>query len=397
VLFADTFYETNGAANVIRRLNDFAAEHGYPFLCIRAGEKTRRDSAAKCQFLELKRSKCSLPVDGELKFDPLLWRYKNLVAETLDDFAPDIIHLTGLNDISQLGFYFAHFRRIPAVASWHTNTHEYAARRFLKLLPGFTPAKLKNSMNCAIEKTVFRGLMKLYFLAQMQLAPNEELVEQIQKFTRRPTFLMSRGVDTDFFAPSKRRRAKDSENVFVLGYVGRLRPEKNVRLLAEIDRALQAENEKNYKFVIVGEGDESSWLKKNLTRAELTGVLRGEALAQAYADMDLLVFPSLTDAFGNVVLEAMASGVPAVVMPQGGPKFLIEQKRSGFIASDESDFISQIVSIVKNRNLSAEIREAARIAACSRSWQSVFEQVYKNYRDAARFDKNIRAETVSVA
>lgn len=391
-LFADTFYETNGAANVIRRLRDFAEEHDRPFLCVRAGSETRYEENKNAATLELKRGRCSFSLDAELKYDPFLWRYKNLVGKTLDEFKPDVIHVTGLNDVSQLGFYFTHFRSIPAVASWHTNAHEYAARRALGWFPSFVPAKLKAGVSRAIEKTVFEGLMKLYFLAQMQLAPNEELVETIRQKTRRPSFLMSRGVDTDLFTPAKRRR---DDNRFVLGYVGRLQPEKNVRFLAEVDRALREAQAENYKFLIIGEGGEARWLEKNLASVELTGVLHGEELARRYAEMDLLVFPSRTDAFGNVVLEAMAAGVPAVVMPEGGPKFLIRQRRSGYVAADERDFIAAVTRFVKLGKTPGKMRAAARAAACSRSWNRVFEQVFQNYSAAAKLDKNIRLETLS--
>jgi len=387
-LFADTFYETNGAANVIRRLRTFALENERPFLCVCAGDETRFEQTGNDRLLELKRCKLSFPIDGKLKYDPFLWRYKNLVKKTLDDFQPDIIHVTGLNDVSQLGFFFGHYSKVPMVASWHTNTHEYVARRLAGLMTRL-PGKLEKYINGVVEREVFRGLMKLNFLAQMQLAPNEELVETIQRMTRRPTFLMSRGVDADLFAPDKRRRSDDA---FVLGYVGRLRPEKNVRFLAEVDRALQKAKIGDYKFVIVGEGSDAEWLKKNLSDAELTGVLHGEELARAYADMDLFVFPSRTDAFGNVVLEAIAAGVPAVVMPDNGPKFLIEHDRSGYVAADEKDFVAAVTEFVKNRKMPTAMREAARKAACERSWQSVFEQVYHNYRLGMTFEKNVRVE-----
>ncbi len=387
-LFADTFYETNGAANVIRRLRAFAIENEYPFLCICAGDETRLTQDGNAAMLELKRGRLSFPIDMNLKYDPFLWRYKKLVGKTLDDFKPDIIHVTGLNDVSQIGFYFAHFSSLPAVASWHTNAHEYAASRLVGLMP-WLPVKFKNDLRKTVERGVLHGLMKLLFLAQMQLAPNEELVETIQRMTRRPTFLMSRGVDTDLFAPSKRNRRCEKD--FVLGYVGRLRPEKNVRFLAEIDKALQKAKIENYKFMIVGEGNEAEWLRRNLSNVELTGVLHGEDLAQAYAGMDLFVFPSRTDAFGNVVLEAMAAGVPAVVMPDNGPKFLIEQDRNGYVARNKHDFIKAVRDFVKNRKMPEEMRESARMSACSRSWQSVFEQVYNHYRVGMTFKKNVRA------
>lgn len=385
-LFADTFHEINGAANVIRRLETFAQENNFPFLCIRAGKETKFIEDRNLQTLELKRNRMSFPIDGELRYDPVLWRYKKLVTEKLREFKPDVIHLTGLNDVSQLGFYYAHRQDVPAVASWHTNTHEYAARRLLCALR-WLPSRMQNRISCMVENVAMRGLMKLYFMAQVQLAPNEELVEQIQRMTRRPSFLMSRGVDTTFLHPDKRTR---TDQTFVLGYVGRLRPEKNVRFFADIEKSLKAAGITDYKFVFVGEGSEDEWLENNLSNVELTGVLRGEKLAEAYANMDLFIFPSRTDAFGNVVLEAMAAGVPGVVMPDGGPKFLIEDGISGFIARDEKHFLETVTNLAKNPDKVRELRKSARIAACERSWERVFESVYDKYQLSTKVGKKVR-------
>src|SRR6185437_7045960 len=90
------------------------------------------------------------------------------------------------------------------------------------------------------------------------------------------------------------------------------------------------------RFLIVGLGSEEASLRAALGRADFVGVLRGEELARAYANMDVLVFPSHTDTFGNVVLEALSSGVPAVVTGNGGPKFIVREGETGFIASDEA-------------------------------------------------------------
>jgi phosphatidylinositol alpha 1,6-mannosyltransferase len=393
-LFADTFYEINGAANVIRRLTNFAAEKERPFLCVRAGCETRRRREGSLEILELKRGRCAVAMDGELKYDPLFWGYKNLVRSALADFQPDVLHLTGINDISQIGFYLAHFQNIPAVVSWHTNLHEYAASR---LTSGFfllrrLPVRWRLSLGKAIEMCVLRGLMRLHFLAQMQLAPNEELVAQIRRMTNRPTALMSRGVDAEFLHPGKRRRADEA---FVLGYVGRLRPEKNVRFLAEVERRLAQAKIKNYRFVLVGEGAEEGWLRQNMRNVELTGVLRGEELARAFADMDLFVFPSKTDAFGNVVLEAMAAGVPAVVMSDGGPKFLIENGVNGYAAQSDDDFLSSIAGFAREPERLPAMRSAARLSAATRDWEKVFENLYENYKLAAALEKNVRAQTAA--
>ena len=387
-LFADTFHETNGAANFLRRLVNYAKEKNYEFLCVRSGEKTGFYRDGSVSFLDLKRGRASIPLDGALRFDPFLWQHKRLVSETLKDFAPQIIHVTGLNDISQFGYYFAHFKKIPAVATWHTNAHEYAAQRLLSLFP-FVSGTAKEKIGKSIEKFTFKGLMKLYFLAQMQLAPNEELVADIKRLTRRPSFLLGRGVDTDFLSPTKRRRT-DSEK-FIIGFVGRLRPEKNVRFLKEIETALNKANIEDYEFLVVGEGGERKWLENNLHHAELTGEIFGEELAQTYANMDLFVFPSQTDAFGNVVLEAMSSGVPSVVMKKGGPKFLIRHGENGFVADGEKDFIETVVRLAEDRHQISALGAAARRSAEEHSWQRIFEKMFDYYKMGAGFRKNIRA------
>jgi phosphatidylinositol alpha 1,6-mannosyltransferase len=388
-LFADTFFETNGAANFLRRLVDFAKQREYEFLCIRAGDKTRFYQEGTISFLDLKRGRASIPLDGALKFDPFLWKHKKLVEKTLEEFAPNVIHITGLNDISQFGYVFAHFKKIPAVATWHTNTHEYAAQRFLTLIR-FVPAGAQKKIGKAVENIVLKGLMKLYFMAQMQLAPNEELVKDIRRLTRRPSFLLGRGVDTDFLSLQKRRRDAQDKTI-ILGFVGRLRPEKNVRLLGQVQAALEKENIENYKFLIVGEGGERAWLESNLRNVQLTGELFGEELARAYADMDLFVFPSQTDAFGNVVLEAMSSGVPAVVMTSGGPKFLIDDGKNGFIANSEKNFVETIVRLVKNPQQLPAFGQAARRSAEANSWERVFEKMFEYYKICMDYKKNIRA------
>ncbi len=140
---------------------------------------------------------------------------------------------------------------------------------------------------------------------------------------------MSRGIDTELFSPEYASPAHQTrlDRDFVIGYVGRLSPEKNVRLLAEIEQSLIRAGMSKYRFLIVGNGSEHGWLSSVMERATLPGVLRGEDLARAYASMDAFVFPSATDTFGNVVLEAMASGVPAIVTREGGPKYLVQPGR----------------------------------------------------------------------
>ena len=199
----------------------------------------------------------------------------------------------------------------------------------------------------------------------------------LERATKRPCNLMPRGVDSVLFHPQKRTRCDDDRN-FVLGYVGRLSIEKNVALLAQVQRELEAAGRQHFRFLIVGHGAEEAWLREHLPRAEFAGVLKGEALSAAYANMDLFVFPSHTDTFGNVVLEALSSGVPAIVTPDGGPCSIIRDGVTGRIAPD-GEFSSAIDHVLGNPTLHSEMRHAARCYALTASWDSVFEGVYSAY------------------
>ncbi|MCA1637875.1 MAG: glycosyltransferase [Acidobacteria bacterium] len=133
---------------------------------------------------------------------------------------------------------------------------------------------------------------------------------------------------------------------------------------------------------IVGEGNEREWLEKNLKNAEFTGFLEGEQLSQAYANMDVFVFPSETDAFGNVAQEAMASGVPVIVTNQGGPKFIVRHGETGFVAENLDDFVKYSLELMNNPEKLSKFRHAGREFSLSRSWDSVFEKVFQAYEEA---------------
>ena len=195
--------------------------------------------------------------------------------------------------------------------------------------------------------------------------------------THRPCHLMQRGVDTEQFSPTHRTRPLD-DSTLVLGYVGRLSVEKNVALLIRIERELLALGITNFRFLIVGHGSEDAYLRASLTHADFPGVLRGAALAQAYADMDLFLFPSHTDTFGNVVLEALSSGVPAIVTPGGGPKYIVHDRErhlqyeeTGFITPDDG-FSNAIATLASDRARLAKMRIASRAYALTCSCDAAF-------------------------
>jgi glycosyltransferase involved in cell wall biosynthesis len=201
----------------------------------------------------------------------------------------------------------------------------------------------------------------------------------LKRITGKPVFLMRRGVESDLFSPTRRTRAAGP---FRIGYVGRLTTEKNVRFLAELACGLAASGHREFEFVIVGQGTDSYWLQANVPNATLTGVLRGVPLAQAYADMDLFAFPSTTDTFGNVILEALSSGVPVVVTSGGGPKFLVQHGVNGYVATNSDEFIRYVRQLMLDRAMHARFCYAARNYAAGISWDAVFENAFDAYRHA---------------
>ena len=181
--------------------------------------------------------------------------------------------------------------------------------------------------------------MLYYKAGRFHFAPNQELIDKLSAASGRPCSLMERGVDLAMFNPAHRTRGNDGQ--FVIGYVGRLSTEKKVRSFAGLAKAVKAAGHDHVKFVFVGHGAEEQWLSKNIPNVEMTGVLRGDPLSRAYANMDLFAFYSETDTFGNVVLEALSSGVPAVVSDKGGPKFIVDHERCGFVSLQRRRFQRQ--------------------------------------------------------
>ena len=375
--FPDSFHEINGVAHTSRHFEAFARRRNLPFLCVRAGDRPQAFTEdGNLWTLELPRGFLSFALEKDLRYDPAFLRHIPLIEEVLERFKPDLIHITGPSEVGMLGAGMAHHMRLPLAASWHTNVHEYLARRSEWLLR-WLPQQQSASAEQTIEDLTMATAAKFYSLAKVLFAPNLELCAQLERATGRPCHRMPRGVDAELFHPSKRNRSPEDRD-HVLGFVGRLSIEKNVALLAQVQEELEKMGHRSFRFLIVGHGQEESWLRERLPRAEFPGVLRGEELATAYANMDIFVFPSHTDTFGNVVLEALASGVPAIVTPHGGPCTIVRDGETGCIATD-AEFAAAVSGVLRNHALHQAMRKDARTYALTASWDSVFEGVYAAY------------------
>jgi phosphatidylinositol alpha 1,6-mannosyltransferase len=373
--FSDIFYEVNGAALTSREFVAYGERNRLPVLSLHPHTETRLFETGTVRYVELQRSLATVPVETDFGFDTLMWRYKSLIEKELDAFNPDIIHVVSPGDLGLLSIVIARRRKLPIILGYHTNLHEFARHRLEKAL-SFLPQGFVASAGKAAEDHSLNLLLQLYKVACASLAPNREYTELLEKASGKPSFQMTRGVDTIGFSPEKRTRSDDR---FVIGFVGRLQPEKNVRVLAEVERILLEQGESGFEFLIVGGGPEQTWLAENIRHIELPGILRGEALAEAYANMDVFAFTSTTDTFGNVVQEAFASGVPAIVTPHGGPKFIIREGETGFVGEDAAGFAAHIRMLMRDREKLAAMKQAARQQALEATWDRVFEGVYRAY------------------
>ena len=373
--FTDSFHEVNGVALTSRQLDAFARRRGLPFFSVHAGPQTKLWTEGSVTTFELRRGALAIGVEKDLYVDPVLMRYRGRVREALAEFQPDLLHITGPNDVSLMGALLAKQLKIPMTASWHTNVHEYAAWRLEKSLKPL-PASWRKGAAAFAEDKVLAICARLYKVARMSFAPNPELIGMLEQRTGKPVDVMRRGVEVDLFSPDKRDR---SDTAFELGYVGRISAEKNVRFLKTLEDGLIARGAPPFRIVVVGHGSEQPWLEQNLRHGVFPGVLRGEDLARAYANFDLFVFPSFTDTYGNVINEAMASGAPCVVTTGGGPKYLIQEGSTGVTAQNEEHFIETVFELTKAPERHAAMRRAARDHAVANSWDRVFERLYEQY------------------
>ena len=194
--------------------------------------------------------------------------------------------------------------------------------------------------------------------------------------------ILPRGLDTHLFHPSKRDRRfwearglRDGELAML--FVGRVSKEKNLDLLVAATRRL-AESATPVRPVIVGDGPYMPEMKRLLGDSIFTGYLGGEDLARAYASADFFVFPSTTDTFGNVILEAQASGIPVIVSDIGGPRDLVSHGVDGFVTKgqDVADLAEAIRKLAADAGLRKSMGEAGRIRVETRDWTEAFQKFW---------------------
>ena len=314
----------------------------------------------------------TIPQDGShFRMDPRILRVaREREYDVLNVVAPGTMGFQGIRIAKRLG--------LPVLAMYTTCLPEYAGKRSAGAARFMGP--LGKPFIEGIEGLGWR-LME-YFYSQKNgvsviLAPTGTTAGQVSERLEPRVQILGRGVDTDLFVPAERPR--DPGQPPLILFAGRIhRGEKGLDRYIEIAQALP-----DARFLIVGDGPHRTSLERDLgDRAEFTGALSGAPLGAAYRRADLFVFPSKHDTFGQVVMEAMATGLPVVVTDEGGPQELVDDGVTGFIADDRC-FIPRVAELLASPELRERMGRNARLAAERRSWDAVFRRLWCHYAEVA--------------
>jgi phosphatidylinositol alpha 1,6-mannosyltransferase len=261
-------------------------------------------------------------------------------------------------------------RGIPVVSSFHTHFVSYFHFYRLGWLEGWG----------------WNMLRRFYARCETVYAPSQGIIQELARHGITNTELWSRGIDLGRFSPrwrdpELRARVGADDQTPVLLLVSRLVKEKDLADLVAADRILRSRGAR-YKLVMVGDGPMRPELEKSLPDAHFAGHQTGEALARWYASGDIFVFPSTTETFGNVILEAQASGLPAVVVDSGGPPDLVEPGETGLIAraNDPADFAEKVMSLLADPEARARMGCRGREAAAEHDWGAINGRLLESYR-----------------
>ena len=299
----------------------------------------------------------------------------------LDRFAPDIVHVVTPSLLGLYGVRYARRRRIPVVASFHTD--------FVGL---FTYYGLGG-----LERLGRHLARRFYSQCAVTLAPSRHQAAALHAHGIDNVALWQRGVNPVLFSPAFRsdelRNRIAGENVPILLYVGRLGREKNLPYLIQAMQLL-ARRGTRFKLVIVGQGPMRRWLAARLPEALLTGPLEGGDLSRCYASADVFVFPSIAETFGNVVLEAFASGLPVVGVDAGSVRELVIPHSNGRLAPVDSPatFADHVHSLLQRPAELARLASGARATAAQYRWPDVNRQLLERYEQLIAGGRGAGAE-----
>jgi phosphatidylinositol alpha 1,6-mannosyltransferase len=362
-LISETFLpNVNGVVTTLCHLLEYLRDHGHEALLV-APEGAPSDYAG-AKIIPMRG--VPLPSYPELRLTP---PQLGLTAQ-LRRFNPDIVHLAGTVALGVAGRHAARQLKVPLVSAYHTDFPAYTTHY------GFG----------ALRNLLYGYLRWVHNSCLVTLCPSSATISSLRAHGFRRLRLWGRGVDTERFHPRYRSQAwceaigvRQDERVLL--YVGRLAPEKRLDLLVEAIPTIP-----NTRLVVVGDGPARPLLEQQLRGAAVhfAGYLRGEELATAYASSDLFVFPSDTETFGQVIQEAMASGLPVIAARAGGSIDLVHDGTTGrlFAPGSAVELRAQIDELLAAPLWARAMGMAGRRLAERRSWPHVIADLLHYYTQA---------------
>ncbi|HET9198358.1 MAG TPA: glycosyltransferase [Solirubrobacterales bacterium] len=306
------------------------------------------------------------------------------LVETLAEGSYDLVHVTAPGPAGIAATLMSRITGLPLLASYHTEIATYAGMR---------------SRDEGLEALTRAGLGAFYSAPAAVLSPSPSADASVAALGAEPSRIgrWERGVDTDRFDPAKAERDAFPGEIKVL-YAGRLTREKGVDLLAESFLRAHAADPRLH-LLLAGGGPEEGELRERLgERATFLGWLSGEDLPRAYASADAFLFASSTDTYGQVILEAAASGLPVVAVAEGGPAALVENRHTGLLCRPDADHLAgTLLQLASSPQLRRQLGGAAARAARERSWERSMAQLAAGYRRALDAASAARPQTLARA
>jgi Glycosyltransferase len=364
--FTDTFYpEVNGVAHTLQKLADYWNDNGIEHIFFAPDYEDNTQDDINSPVIRIKGIRPSIYPQSRVCVPSYL-----IEKEHIDNFAPDLIHITTELGIGLLGLRYARKHHIPVVMSYHTNFDQYL--KFYKIE--------------SFEPLLTKYMLWFHSFAKVNLCPSKQTLLELQEKGFQNLDIWSRGVDTNSFSPTFRNEetrrelcADPSKKLFL--YTGRISAEKGLDVLLESIKAVNKQYT-NTHFVFTGDGPFLETIKSSgIENITLTGMQHGEALSRIYASCDAFVFPSGTETFGNVVLEAMASGLPVVCVNSGGVLDFAENGKNALICTfrDEPSLTEAILRFLNDPAYAKSLAAGALQTAERRNWRGVFNRLTASY------------------
>ncbi|SMO55565.1 glycosyltransferase family 4 protein [Fodinibius sediminis] len=316
----------------------------------------------------------SVPVPGRPEYR-ITVGFPESAQKRLQEFKPTLVHLATPDVLGFRAMRWAQANNIQIVASYHTHFTSYLKYYNLGML----------------KMLGWKYLAWFYSQCKHIYVPSPSMADELnEEGIKDGVRIWARGVNTDEFNPRHRdmawrRSAGFDDSDVIVTFVSRLVWEKNLQTFVDTIKKLQLEDP-HIRAMVVGDGPAKKELEHMLPGAHFTGFITGTDLSRAYASSDVFLFPSETETFGNVTLEAMSSGLPCVVADATGSRSLVESGVNGFLAPprDTHEFAKCISKIAHDSQLQERMSKAARQKALAYSWENVNSKLVENYREALR-------------